>query len=133
MLESIPDWQPSLTANAGWCICASSPLKPQLPIVFAAVSVETSQAGKVRFALEPGDASTVWLDGKSLSPVQKVGKEAWFDLDLMPGKVTLLMRIDVSSTPHFLKLRAYRLDEKAEFQFAAPPPSQANRLEATER
>lgn len=126
-LEASADWQPSLTANAGWVYLREFALKPQLPVVFAAVSVETTTAGKVRLALEPGTATTAWLDGKPLTPVRNVGKEAWFDLVLAPGTAVLLMRIDVSDSPNFLKLRGYRLDETAEFQFASPPPSQANR------
>lgn len=113
------DWQKSLTANAGWVYLREFSLKPQLPIVFASCDLVTEQAGTIRFALEPGPAAKVWLDGKPLTAAQTVGKDSWYEVTLEPGRHALLLRIDVGSAPNFLKLRVYPVDETMDLKLLA--------------
>jgi putative heme-binding domain-containing protein len=116
------NWQKSLVLNAGWVYLREFALKPQLPIVFASCDFVTEQPGKVRFAFEPGAPSKLWLDGKPLTPSQVVGNDAWYEVELTPGRHALLSRIDVSSAPNFLKMRVYPLDDTMDLRLLAGKP-----------
>lgn len=117
-LADAAQWQESLTANAGWVYLREFALKPALPIVFASCRIEAESAGKARLALEPAGASKVWLDGQPLAAAQTVGKESWFDVALEPGNHEVLIELDVTSAPNFLKLRLFPLEESWKGRFA---------------
>lgn len=115
-------WRPSLTTFDGWVYLREFALKPQTPILFAVTAIEVKQPGKVRLALEPtAQAGQVWLDGKPLKPVQQTDREQLFDASLTTGKHHLLIRIDLTTVPRFLKLRGYALDEHVQFELEGQP------------
>lgn len=112
-------WRPSLTTFDGWVYLREFALKPEVPILFGTTTIVVQNPGKFRLALEPtSKAGIVRLDGDLLKPTQQTGREQLFDVQLSKGAHRLLVRIDLTSTPRFLKLRAYPLDEKAKLELA---------------
>lgn len=119
VLAAATGWQSSLTTFAGWVYLREFALNPRLPIYFAVCAIEAKKPGKVRLMLEPASAAACWLDGRPLKPLQVVGADAHYDVELKSGVQHLLVRIDLGTAPNFLKLRGFPLDPAAEFQFVS--------------
>jgi putative heme-binding domain-containing protein len=112
------EWQRSLVTNAGWVYLREFALKPDMKGVFATLLIHADKPGKVRLSLEPGRSALAWLDGK---PMKADKFDAIFDVALPARPVRLLVRVDLTSHPNFLKLRAFPLDAGVTFEFAEKP------------
>lgn len=112
-------WHKSLTTFAGWTYLREFALKPELPIVFANATVEAAKPGKVRLNLEPGTPATLWLNGKQIEPISANENAGAYDVTLQEGANHLLVRIDLKTSPRFLKLTAFALEPDVEFHYAA--------------
>jgi putative heme-binding domain-containing protein len=113
-------WRESLTTNDAWVYVRELALTPDQPLFLGTTTIDVRQPGKVRLTLRPGPKGAYWLDGKPLEVKTTGDEEAAADVDLTAGQHTLFVRVDLSKVPNILRLRAYGLDEKVDFDLERP-------------
>lgn len=113
-------WADSWVTNAGWIYLRELALKPSSERALAVCPLNVGADGVVRLIVEPGFSARVFLDGSPLTPIS-VGKEATFDVTVEKGERRLFIDVDLTKSPHSLKIRGFPLGGGAQFNFDAPP------------
>jgi len=114
------NWRESLTTNDAWVYVREFSLSPDLPVFFATTEINVTKPGKIHFTLQPGGKAEYWLDGKPLKTEWTGQEESVADVELAAGKHSLLMRVDLTKSPAFVKLRAYGIGEAVSFELEKP-------------
>ncbi|MBX9652799.1 HEAT repeat domain-containing protein [bacterium] len=113
-------WRESLTTNDAWVYVRELSLSPDLPVFFATTDINVTKPGKIHLTLQPGEKAEYWLDGKPLKAEKTGPEESVADVELPAGKHSLLIRVDLTKTPAFVKLRAYGIGEGISFELEKP-------------